>query len=215
MPAWAQTSKKGESSSVAIRGRRGPLPAPRSRPSRRPQVPDHPVLVVDGGILDVAVQLDEVPREEDGDRDRGEPLAVLVVRVSRTRSALPPGRGSGSPSAASCRRRGRRCAARGRRPPPGAPGTARRAGNRTTSPRRHQDLAGPPGWAASHAMAAAVVGEPRPGVALAEVSAPVDAGPDQAEPPMSKPSRARFSGEPANVTYSSKVIPWRNDRVSS
>src|SRR5262245_22167157 len=46
---------------------------------RRAQVADHPVLAVDGRILDVPIQLDEVAIEEHGHRDRRPALAVLLV----------------------------------------------------------------------------------------------------------------------------------------
>jgi len=42
---------------------------------------EHAVLVVDGRILDVTVELDEVAGEEDRDRHGRELLAVLLVGV--------------------------------------------------------------------------------------------------------------------------------------
>src|SRR5439155_10094235 len=49
--------------------------------ARRAQVADHAVLAIDGRVLDVAVQLHEVLREEGSDGDRGELLPLLLVRV--------------------------------------------------------------------------------------------------------------------------------------
>ncbi len=107
---------------------------------------DHALLAVDGGILHVAVQLLERPREEDGHRDGREPLAVLLVRERVHEVGI------------AARRRLGQALHEERVAVPGEDAELEAA--RLGQPRHDQSsaitriFAGPPGWAASHRMAA-------------------------------------------------------------